>query len=57
MSLKKYRLIVTACPMIVFLVLQGCAQETTPEAGPMTGGPSNTTFSGYTRAGILFPGR
>jgi hypothetical protein len=50
------RLIATAFAMIVILLFQGCAQDTTPESGPITGGHSNITFSGYTRAGVIFSG-
>ena len=56
MSVKICRLIVNACPVIVILLFQGCAQDTPPESGPITGGHSNTTFSGYTRAGVMFLG-
>jgi hypothetical protein len=50
------RLIATAFAMIVILLFQGCAQDTPPESGPITGGHSNITFSGYTRAGVIFSG-
>jgi hypothetical protein len=56
-SIKICRLIVTACAMIGILLLQGCAQDTPPESGPITDGHSNITFSGYTRAGVIFSGR
>ena len=57
MSVKIFRLIVTVCALIVILLFPGCVQDTPPESGPLTGGHSNITFSGYTRAGVIFSGR
>jgi hypothetical protein len=57
MSVKVHRPIVTAGAVIVVLLFQGCAQDTPPESGPIIDGHSNVTFSGYTRAGVIFSGR
>jgi hypothetical protein len=57
MSVKICRLILAAGAMMVILLCQGCAQDTPPESGPITGGHSNITFSGYTRTGVIFSGR
>ena len=57
MSVKICRLIVAASAMIAILLFQGCVQDTPPESGPLTGGHSNITFSGYTHAGVIFSGR
>ena len=35
---------------------EGCTSEPQEDAGPLFGHHSNTTFSGYTRAGVIFRG-
>jgi len=38
------------------LCCEGCTSEPREDAGPLFGHHSNTTFSGYTRAGVIFRG-
>jgi len=55
MRIKMCRLIATAFAMIVILLFQGCAQDTPPESGPITGGHSNSAPSpGTTETSSIF---
>jgi hypothetical protein len=57
MRFERCRQIVAMSPLVIIILLQGCAQQTPGDSGVISGGQSNTTFSGYTRAGVIFPGR
>jgi hypothetical protein len=55
MRFRNAALLMAMCTVAILFCLQGCADETPEMIGPMTGGPhSNTTISGYTRAGVTF---
>jgi hypothetical protein len=57
MSFRRPVLIASVFMTVILLWLQGCAQEAAEPTGPIIGGHSDTTISGYMRAGVTTPGR
>jgi hypothetical protein len=55
MRFRKAGLFTALVIFLVLLWLSGCAEQPPELIGPMTRDPSsNTTISGYTRAGVMF---
>jgi hypothetical protein len=57
MSLKTSGVIAIAVAAAFVLCCEGCTSEPQEGAGPLIGHHSNTTLSGYARAGVIFRGR